>query len=328
MYMAGRFCRRITILFLFLIFLVPMSAVGASAECTPKTADEMWTSLVDVSNYTKIGVVALERLDPNTFYGPLYQTTYVRSHESVDINVISYDSEEIASADAQVFPTPTDSDDWVETSFRGHPAFERTTETISSEYIDYIVDLRVVDGCEVVRGLWREKARRYNQLVTLEDGKGSVELVVGAIIDGLDGRTGPYIEPSEINATSQEPRPSVVVLSNSIDRAMASDFFTFLDAQGIDVIHSTAGDFDQYKDKSFIVILGGPDAPEGVGEIVQGRLTMTEGNSIREEGAVKKFSKSNVWAWSQSVTILAGAGRQQTQKAHETYGEEIALIVK
>lgn len=314
------------IILLFLLLFVPLNSEMVYGTCTPKTSEEMWTYLVDVPNYSKIDILALERIDPGTYYGYIYQATYARPYRSVEIKVINYDSEETAAADVMVFPSSIDLESWNVTTFRGHPAYERMTETISSEYIDRKFDLRVVNGCVVVRGLWREKVRRYDQFVTLEDGKASAELVVGAIIDELDGRTGPYIEAPPVNETL--PRPSVVVVSNSIDRTMASDFFTFLDSNGIDVVHSTAMEFDNYMGESVIVILGGPDAPEGVGGIVQGLLTMVEGNSIREEGALKKFTKENVWAWGQKVTILAGSGREQTQMAHETYREDILQMVR
>ncbi|RMF89121.1 MAG: DUF3344 domain-containing protein, partial [Methanobacteriota archaeon] len=60
------------------------------------------------------------------------------------------------------------------------------------------------------------------------------------------------------------PKPRVVVLANSIDYSLASDFIQFLESKGLEVIHATADDFDQYRTQKFIVILGGPDAPEGV----------------------------------------------------------------
>ncbi len=114
-------------------------------------------------------------------------------------------------------------------------------------------------------------------------------------------------------------KPRIVVLANSIDFELASDFYGFLGNKGMEVIHSTPDDFDQYKEEKFIVILGGPDAPEGIGEIVQEILSEDEQNTIREKGKRKKYVKTNPWGLKkgQRVTVLAGSDRNQTKKSHE-----------
>ncbi len=69
-------------------------------------------------------------------------------------------------------------------------------------------------------------------------------------------------------------KPQAVVLANSIDRALASDLYGFLRNQGIEIIEATAANFDSYKSSArFIIILGGPDAPEGIGAIVKSILS-------------------------------------------------------
>ncbi len=68
-------------------------------------------------------------------------------------------------------------------------------------------------------------------------------------------------------------KPRVVVLANSVDYELGSEFFRFLGNKGIDVVHVSATDFEQYKQEKFVVILGGHEAYEGVGDIVKGILT-------------------------------------------------------
>lgn len=120
------------------------------------------------------------------------------------------------------------------------------------------------------------------------------------------------------------PTPKLVLLANSIDYSLASDFLGFLRNEGLDVFYVTAPDFDQYKTEKFIVILGGPDAYEGVDEIIQQVLNKSEQDWLRIKGNRKMYVKTNVWRQGQVVMVIAGSDRWQTQKA----GEENKLDVK
>jgi Tol biopolymer transport system component len=112
-------------------------------------------------------------------------------------------------------------------------------------------------------------------------------------------------------------KPSIVVLANSIDYGLASDFFGFLGNKGIEVVHATVDDFEQHQDEKFVVILGGPDAYDGVGEIVQGVLSGDEQSFLREKGNRKMYVKTNVWGTGQRVMVIAGSDREQTKTAHQ-----------
>jgi len=126
-------------------------------------------------------------------------------------------------------------------------------------------------------------------------------------------------------AQTQAPsKPKIVVLANSIDYANAQDFFGFLGNRGIEVVHSTASEFESYKSEKFVVILGGPDAPEGVGDIVSEVLGESEEEAIRESGSRKMYSKTNVWGQGQRVFVIAGSGRDQTKMAHEDNRDSVA----
>ncbi len=129
------------------------------------------------------------------------------------------------------------------------------------------------------------------------------------------------------------PKPKVVVLANSIDWDRASDLFGFLKNRGLEVIHATAEDFNTYKTQKFIVILGGPDAPEGIGDLIKAeqfnlKLKADEIDYIRAQGNKRKLHRSSVWTPGQSVWILAGANRELTQQAHQENKDEVAQTVE
>jgi hypothetical protein len=128
------------------------------------------------------------------------------------------------------------------------------------------------------------------------------------------------------------PKPKVVVLANSIDLNRASDFIDFLDNRGLDVVQVNAEQFEDYKDEKFIVILGGPDAPEGVGNIVResGMLSINAVDDIRRGSTGKRFMSNNPWSRrpGQIVWILAGSRRDQTVRAHKDHRNSIDLEIE
>ncbi|MFQ5975678.1 MAG: hypothetical protein ACE5J5_05130 [Candidatus Hydrothermarchaeales archaeon] len=126
------------------------------------------------------------------------------------------------------------------------------------------------------------------------------------------------------NVEYEKPKPQIVILANPIDYGLASDFFGFLRNKGLEIVHATPDDFDQYKNKKFIVILGGPDAYDGVGGIVQEVLSEVEQNSIREAGARKKYVKTNIWSQGQRVTVIAGSDRNETKNTEDENKDSVA----
>ena len=116
------------------------------------------------------------------------------------------------------------------------------------------------------------------------------------------------------------PKPRVVVLASSVDKMLSTELFDYLEQKGLDVIHATAANFDSYKDEQFIIVLGGPDALEGVGEIVKGTgiLGIDDADYLRTEGSSKKYLSTDPWGKNpdQTVWIFAGSDRHLTLQAN------------
>lgn len=111
--------------------------------------------------------------------------------------------------------------------------------------------------------------------------------------------------------------PKIVVLANSIDYSLASSFFGFLKNNGIEILHTNASNFERFKTEKFIVILGGPDAYEGVGTVVKQVLPLSVQNRIRAKGSHGMYVSTNAWSQGQVVYVVAGSDRQQTKLASE-----------
>ena len=117
----------------------------------------------------------------------------------------------------------------------------------------------------------------------------------------------------------------VVILANSIDWNLAGSLVDFLEGKGFTVIHATAENFDQYKKESFIIILGGHKAPEGIGEIVSELLYPEDKMYIEEKGKYaywdwkERKSLRDRWTKGQKIAIFAGNTRKETSLAHIEY---------
>lgn len=120
------------------------------------------------------------------------------------------------------------------------------------------------------------------------------------------------------------PKPEIVLLANSIDYSPSINFIAFLKNNDMDVIYVNAQDFSKYKTEKFIVILGGPDSYEGVGEIVQEVLDDTEAAFLRTLGNHRMYVNVNVWRTGQVVLVIAGSGREFTR---ESTNENQAAVV-
>ena len=108
---------------------------------------------------------------------------------------------------------------------------------------------------------------------------------------------------------SSNPGELLIVVANSIDCNLNSDFTDFL-RSGWDVLIVHPSEFDAHRTNPYIVILGGHEAPEGTGELVETILT-------EEEKTLHTLVKLHVWQPHQVVVVIAGSEREETKKVCE-----------
>lgn len=119
-----------------------------------------------------------------------------------------------------------------------------------------------------------------------------------------------------IISSGAESKNRVVFLANSVDGALAGDFIGFLGNQGVEVLRVNASEFRDVSGEEFIIILGGQNAPEGVGSIVGEVLDGREQEGLLSSNASRSmFVKASVWREGQVVRVFAGYEREQTRLA-------------
>ncbi|MFQ5800619.1 MAG: hypothetical protein ACE5HH_02715 [Candidatus Hydrothermarchaeales archaeon] len=122
-------------------------------------------------------------------------------------------------------------------------------------------------------------------------------------------------------------------MANSIDSALADEFLSYLKANNIIATVINASDFTETAkvENRLIIILGGPDAPEGVGEIVSEVLSDSEEAAVRQTGSQTMYVKYNAYtdrySYNQVVIIVAGSDRSNTQAAEAKYNADVKAKV-
>ncbi len=98
-----------------------------------------------------------------------------------------------------------------------------------------------------------------------------------------------------LSGSSALREETVDVIANSIDRDLAGKELEDLAGKnGIRIVYHNSSEADDLlKKKRNLVILGGPDAYEGVGNVVRSLLTDEETERVRESGSSLVFEKRN-----------------------------------
>jgi hypothetical protein len=134
---------------------------------------------------------------------------------------------------------------------------------------------------------------------------------------------------ASIYASAQAAQPQVTVLANTIDFSASADLIEAILQEGIDVVRITPQDMAQHRNDTMILILGGQNAPEGVGDIVGGVLDGKEKEElVASPNARTVRVMPNLWAENQNVILFAGNEKEQTRKAFSDTEPDLLKILK
>lgn len=132
---------------------------------------------------------------------------------------------------------------------------------------------------------------------------------------------GDKITTFKIEVLPYVPTPKAIIVANDIDFSRASSLVEFLESNGFEAVRVTASEFGAYKAEELIIILGGVDALDGIGEIVKSVLDERKQELTRL--GIRYFIETDVWAPNQRVFIFSGRDRDETREAHTQYQDKI-----
>ena len=109
----------------------------------------------------------------------------------------------------------------------------------------------------------------------------------------------------------------VIIVSNSIDNS--PQLISYLQEHN-QVLSITPDQFPNYQAYEFYILLGGPDAPEGMGDIVRSILSIREQEYLRRSGEYNLFIRV---INGKMFFVLAGSDRENTKKAVDDLKDEV-----
>jgi hypothetical protein len=132
----------------------------------------------------------------------------------------------------------------------------------------------------------------------------------------------------ELKGLPYRPRNGVVILANGFDRAAAKDLADFLGAMGVKTIMATPAEFETLRYNSRLVVLGGQNSPEGVGQVSSAVLSTEDEDHLLQTGAQAMFVKEGSWATRQKVIVLAGNEASDTANVASEKKDRVLEEVK
>jgi len=143
----------------------------------------------------------------------------------------------------------------------------------------------------------------------------------------FEGKKRPYSKGVDLGAY-EVASIQITLVANTVDYGLASEFINFLKMNNVMITEISAPDFPDHQSDKIIIILGGPDAYDGIGFIVKNVLDSNEIDLLREEGSSAMFIKTNVWRDGQLIIVLAGNDRDLTRKAWMDNKENVFTQMK
>jgi rhodanese-related sulfurtransferase len=111
---------------------------------------------------------------------------------------------------------------------------------------------------------------------------------------------------------SVSAQKNVALVSNSIDYNINSNIISILQSRGINVAYFGKADTG-YNTYPYVIVLGGPDAPDHTGFLSLQILPSNESYNLRNiRGYQIFYEKRDQWISKQEVFVIAGSDRENT----------------
>ncbi len=108
---------------------------------------------------------------------------------------------------------------------------------------------------------------------------------------------------------------NVALVANSIDYNQNSNIISILQSRGMNIVYFGRTDTG-YNSYPYVIILGGPDAPDHTGFLASQILLSNEINNLRRIPGYQIFyEKRDQWINRQKVFVIAGSDRENTRFA-------------
>jgi len=121
----------------------------------------------------------------------------------------------------------------------------------------------------------------------------------------------------------KEEQPNLLVVADKETYKLAEGVIQFMEGRNVPILHVTASEFNEYKTnkekpdyrkEEYIVIVGSPNEPNGIGDIVKEVLTQEEQEWVSKVGNKKMYLKADKWSKGQYILVFAGYDRSASYR--------------
>jgi len=113
-------------------------------------------------------------------------------------------------------------------------------------------------------------------------------------------------EPKAETMPAAKEKDKLIVITNEANYERSKDVVNFIATRGITIERIAPADFEKYKTEKYILILGGPNDDEGLGDVVKQVLTADEVSFVSQTGNKNLYLKLNKWSEKQNMLVIAG----------------------
>jgi len=104
----------------------------------------------------------------------------------------------------------------------------------------------------------------------------------------------------------------LIVVTNEANYEKDKDVINFIATRGVTIERIAPSDFEKYKAEKYILVLGGPNEGDGLGDIAKQLLSPDEVNFVSQMGNKGLYLKMDKYSSAQQIIVIAGCDADAT----------------
>ena len=120
-----------------------------------------------------------------------------------------------------------------------------------------------------------------------------------------------------ITTTKAATANDLIIVCTKATYEASQEWVDFLTMNEVPVRHVTLKEFDKYKKKPYVVLMGGLDEPDGIKTIAAEILAEDELEYVSQKGNGEIYFKFQVFDPMQTIIVFAGADRSAADAARK-----------
>jgi hypothetical protein len=117
-----------------------------------------------------------------------------------------------------------------------------------------------------------------------------------------------------VKEKKEKKADKLIVVTNETNYQLDKDILNFITTRGVPLERVVPADFEKYKGEKCILVLGGPNDAEGLGDAVKQLLSPQEVEFVSQMGNKELYLKTDKWSSGQYILVIAGCDADATYR--------------